>query len=69
MSESPLGNNLRVLRAKKGLTQEKLAELAGVTRATINFVENERWIPSAHLALKIARIFKVPVEEVFFLKD
>jgi len=69
MSESPLGNNLRVFRAKKGLTQERLAESAGVTRTTINFVENERWIPSALLALRIARVFEVPVEEVFFLRD
>lgn len=69
MSECVLGNNMRVLRAKKGLTQERLAELAGVTRTTINFVENKKWIPSAHLALKIARIFEVAFEDVFFLKD
>ncbi len=69
MSESVLGNHMRVFRAKMGMTQEKLAELAGVTRTTINFVENEKWIPSAHLALKIARVFGAPVEEVFFLRD
>ncbi len=69
MSESALGNHMRVFRAKLGMTQEKLAELAGVTRTTINFVENEKWIPSALLALKIARVFGVPFEEVFFLKD
>jgi putative transcriptional regulator len=69
MSESALGNHMRVFRAKKALTQEKLAESVGVTRTTINFVENERWIPSAHLALKIARVFEAPVEEVFFLRD
>jgi putative transcriptional regulator len=68
MSESVLGNHMRVFRAKNGLTQEKLAELVGVTRTTINFVENERWIPSAHLALKIARVFGAPFEDVFFLK-
>ena len=69
MSECALGNHMRVFRAKKDLTQERLAELVGVTRTTINFVENERWIPSAHLALKIARVFEAPFEEVFFLKD
>lgn len=68
MSESVLGNHMRVFRAKKGLTQERLAELVGVTRTTINFVENERWIPSAHLALKIALVFGAPFEDVFFLK-
>ncbi len=69
MSESVLGNRMRVFRAKTGMTQEKLAESAGVTRTTINFVENEKWIPSAHLALKIARVFGAAVEEVFFLRD
>ena len=59
---------MSVFRAQKGLTQERLAELVGVTRTTINFVENERWIPSAHLALKIALVFEAPFEEVFFLK-
>jgi putative transcriptional regulator len=59
---------MRVFRAKKDLTQERLAELVGVTRTTINFVENERWIPSAYLALKIARVFEVPFEDIFFLK-
>jgi putative transcriptional regulator len=68
MSECALGNRMRIFRAKKDLTQEKLAELVGVTRTTINFVENERWIPSAYLALKIARVFEAPFEDVFFLK-
>jgi len=39
------------------------------TRPTINFIENGRFVPSALLALKIARVFGVPFEEVFFLED
>jgi putative transcriptional regulator len=67
MSESPLRNNMKVLRAKADLTQERLAELVQVTRATINFVERGKWVPSALLALKIAKTFGVPFEEVFYL--
>ena len=69
MGKAALGNHLKVHRARKDLTQEELAELVGVTRPTINFIENGRFVPSAFLALKIARVFGVPFEEVFFLDD
>jgi len=68
MSDGSLRNNMKVLRAKADLTQERLAELVQVTRTTINFVERGKWVPSALLALKIARVFGVPFEEVFFLE-
>ena len=68
MDNFSLGNSLKVHRARKNLTQEELAELVGVTRPTINFIENGRFVPSTLLALKIARIFEVPFEEVFFLE-
>jgi putative transcriptional regulator len=69
MGNYSLGNNLKVHRARKDLTQEELAERVGVTRPTINFIENGRFVPSTLLALKIARIFEVPFEEVFFLEN
>jgi putative transcriptional regulator len=69
MAEATLGNHLKVHRAKMNLTQEDLAELVGVTRPTINFVENKRFVPSALLALKIVKVFEVPFEEVFFLDE
>lgn len=69
MGNAALGNDLKVHRARKDITQEALAELVGVTRPTINFIENGRFVPSALLALKIARVFGVPFEEVFFLED
>jgi putative transcriptional regulator len=68
MSDGTLRNNMKVLRAKNDLTQERLAELVQVTRTTINFVERGKWVPSALLALKIARVFRVPFEEVFYLE-
>ena len=68
MSER-LGNRLRDLRAERELTQAALAELVGVSRKTINTVENGIFVPSTLLALKLARALGCPVEEVFFLAD
>ncbi|HDT13949.1 MAG TPA: transcriptional regulator [Candidatus Aminicenantes bacterium] len=69
MDNISLGNDLKVHRARKNITQEELAELVGVTRPTINFIENGRFVPSTLLALKIVKIFSVPFEEVFFLRE
>lgn len=69
MKKIPLKNNIRVYRAMKGWTQEELAVRVNVTRKTINTIENSKFIPSAYLALKIARSFDVSVEEVFQLDD
>lgn len=68
MSDGTLRNNMKVLRAKNDLTQEELAERVQVTRTTINFVERGKWVPSAVLAMRIARVFRVPFEEVFYLE-
>jgi putative transcriptional regulator len=67
MDKNILRNNMKVHRAKKDITQEQLAELVGVTRTTINFVERGRWVPSTVLSLKIAHVFKAPFEDVFYL--
>jgi putative transcriptional regulator len=64
-----LGNRLREFRGESALTQAALAELVGVSRKTINTVENGVFIPSAVLALRIARALGRPVEEIFFLED
>ena len=64
-----LGNRLLTLRSERGLTQAALAEAVGVSRKTINTVENGVFTPSTLLALKLARALGVPVEEIFFLDD
>ncbi|OYY91224.1 MAG: transcriptional regulator [Sphingomonas sp. 28-66-16] len=64
-----LGNHLKTLRSDAGLTQAELAERVGVSRKTINTVENEVFVPSALLALKLARALGRAVEAVFFLND
>jgi putative transcriptional regulator len=63
-----LGNRLRELRAERDLTQAALAELVGVSRKTVNTIENGVFIPSTLLALKLARALRRPVEEIFFLE-
>ena len=62
-------NSLRVERAIKNITQGELAELIGVSRQTINTIESNKYVPSTVLALKIARVFGKPVEDVFMLDD
>ena len=58
-------NNLRTYREKEGLSQEKLAEKVQVTRQTIISIENGRYVPSLELALKLAKLFKVKIEDLF----
>jgi len=69
MGGEELRNTIRVQRAVKDWTQEELARRVGVTRKTINTIENSVFIPSTVLALKIARAFGVKVEDVFQLAD
>ena len=64
-----LSNRLHDLRAEQGLTQAALAERVGVSRKTINTVENGVFVPSATLALKLARALGCPVEAIFSLED
>jgi putative transcriptional regulator len=64
-----LTNRLRDLRSERDLTQAALAERVGVSRKTINTVENGVFVPSALLALKLARALGCPVEAIFSLED
>lgn len=62
-------NTIRVERAKLGITQTDLANEVGVSKQTIHSVETGRFVPSSVLAMKIARFFKVQVEDVFELEE
>ena len=64
-----LQNRIRVFRAEHRLSQSELAEKIGVSRKTISTIEVGRFVPSAVIALKIARYFEVPVEQIFSLDD
>ena len=64
-----LANGLRAARTELGLTQSELAARAGVTRKTVNTVENGVFVPSTLLALKLARVLARPVETLFWIED
>ena len=64
-----LGNRLREAREATGWTQAELAERIGVSRKTVNTVENGVFVPSTVVALKLAGALGCPVEELFFLVD
>jgi putative transcriptional regulator len=63
-----LSNKLKERRAERGLTQADLAEKVGVTRKTVNTVENGVFTPSATLALKLAQALELTVEELFWIE-
>ena len=66
MSKSNLTNNIRKLRFENGqITQQELADKAGVTRQTIIAIEAGKYAPSLPLAFKIARTFGISIEDVF----
>ena len=62
-------NRVRESREAQGLTQAELAGLVGVSRKTINTVENAVFVPSTVIALKLARALGEPVERLFSLAD
>jgi putative transcriptional regulator len=62
-------NKLRVYRAMHDLTQEQLADKIGVSRQTVIAIESDKYLPSLGLAFKIARLFKVEIEDIFSYED
>lgn len=58
-------NRLRELRAERGWSQARLAELLSVSRQTVNAIEVEKYDPSLPLAFKLARLFNLPIEKIF----
>ena len=62
-------NKIKVQRAMHDMTQADLADKIGVSRQTINAMEKNKYVPSTVLSIKIARLFKVPVEDLFILEN
>lgn len=70
MAKCQINNNIRKLRFENNeMTQQHLADLAGVTRQTIVAIEKGKYSPSLELAFKVALAFKVPLEEVFSYEE
>ncbi len=70
MPKEKIHNQIRKLRFEQGeMTQQQLADFCGCTRQTIISLEQERYVPSLVLAIKIARVFSKTVDDVFQLPD
>jgi putative transcriptional regulator len=68
--QTRIRNNIRTLRFHQGeMTQEELGDRVGLTRQTIIAIEQSRYSPSLEAAFKIARVFGVPLEDVFQYED
>lgn len=66
MGKTSVRNNIRRLRFEANeMTQAELAEKVGVTRQTLNAIESAKYSPTLELAFKIAKVFGVPLEDVF----
>jgi putative transcriptional regulator len=62
-------NRVKRLRGELGWTQQQLAEAVGVSRQSINSIERNRYVPSLALALKFAKVFARPAEDIFTLEE
>ena len=62
-------NNIKQLRKSEGLRQEDMTKILGVSRQTIIAIENDKYDPTLELAMKIARLLRLHVEEIFILED
>lgn len=61
-------NRINELRKSQKLTQDELANAVGVSRQTINAIENDKYNPTLELAIKLARYLRMPVEDLFILE-
>jgi putative transcriptional regulator len=64
-----MNNRIREFRARHNLTQEELARKVNVRRETIVFLEKNKYNPSLRLAYDLAKVFSVPIEELFIFED
>ena len=70
MAKGKVSNNIRQLRLEQNeMTQQELANLCNCTRQTIIALEQERYVPSLILAIKISKVFHKKIDDVFLLQD
>ncbi|MCI8508547.1 MAG: helix-turn-helix transcriptional regulator [Lachnospiraceae bacterium] len=65
----PLYNRLKEYRARISVNQQEMGTLVGTSRQTISLIERGDYSPSVTLALKIARVFDVPIEDIFYYEE
>jgi len=69
MAHKTVGNNLKEIRTKLGMTQAELAEQVGVARVSIIAIESGRFIPTIETALRISQALNVSIEKIFWLQE
>jgi putative transcriptional regulator len=69
MVHKSVGNNLKEIRSKLGMTQAELAEQVGVARVSILAIENGRFIPTIETALRISQVLNTSIENIFWLQE
>jgi len=69
MGRDNVVNRVKEYRLERNLTQDELAQAVGVSRQSVNAIERGRYIPSLPLALKFARLFDCPTDELFQLEE
>jgi len=69
MEHKSVGNNLKELRTKLGMTQAELAEQVGIARVSIVAIENGRFIPTVETALRISQATNTSIENIFWLQE
>ena len=69
MGRDKVANRIKEYRQEQGLTQDDLARAVGVSRQSINAIERGRYVPSLSLALKFARLFACPTDDLFRLEE
>ncbi|MBI5962229.1 MAG: helix-turn-helix transcriptional regulator [Chloroflexi bacterium] len=69
MAHKSVGNNLKEIRTKLGMTQAELAEQVGIARVSIIAIENGRFIPTIETALRISQAFNLQIEKIFWLQE
>ncbi len=60
---------IKELRARDGFNQTELAKLAKISRQTVSLIEREEFVPSLLIAVRIAKIFNEPIENIFFFEE
>ena len=60
---------IKELRAREGFNQTELAKLAKISRQTVSLIEREEFVPSLLIAVRIAKIFNEPIENIFFFEE
>ena len=69
LTVSEMNNRIEEIRNAKGIKQEELSKMLGVSRQTISSLENGRYNPSIILAFKIAKLFDMAIEEIFIYEE